>query len=98
MTYLRIQELAHARGLNITTLARRAELAYTTAHALWHGTASQVSLKTLDRLAVALGVEVGDLFAGPPDPSLGQIARSPAPSTGTPRHHRPRRRDREARQ
>ncbi len=88
MTYLRIQELAHARDLNITTLARRAELAYTTAHALWHGTASQVSLKTLDRLAVALGVEVRDLFAGAPDPTLRQISRSPSTSTREPRRPR----------
>jgi DNA-binding Xre family transcriptional regulator len=70
MTYLRVRELAEQRGLNITTLSRRAELAYTTTSALWHGTASQFSLKTLERVACALDVRVSDLFAGTPDPTV----------------------------
>lgn len=70
MTILRIKELAEARGLNITTLARQAGLAYTTTHALWHGSCTQFSMKTLDRVALALGVCVGDLFGGAPDPTL----------------------------
>ena len=62
MVYLRIQELAKNAGLNITTLARRAELAYSTAWGLWHGRVRQVDLRTLERVARALGVKVGDLF------------------------------------
>jgi DNA-binding Xre family transcriptional regulator len=85
MTYLRIKELAMERGLNITTLGRRAELAYTTTHALWHGTATQFSLKTLERVACALGVSVGDRFAGQPDPGVLQAVAPPpsASSTGS---------------
>lgn len=67
MTHLRVRELAEERGLNITTLSRRAELAYTTTHALWHGTPQQLNLRTLDRLARALGVSVRDLFGGEPE-------------------------------
>jgi len=70
MTQLCIKHLAEQRGLNITTLSRRSELAYTTVHALWHATATQFSLKTLDRVACALDVQVSDLFVGSPDPSL----------------------------
>ena len=72
MTTLRIRELAEARGLNITTLSRQAQLAYTTTHALWHGTASQFSMKTLERIACALDVCVADLFAGSPDAAVLQ--------------------------
>ncbi len=68
MTYLRIRELAEGQGLNITTLGRRAELAYSTAHALWHGEVAQLNIKTLDRVARALGVRVADLFGGEPEP------------------------------
>ncbi len=68
MTYLRVRELAEAQGLNITTLARKAELSYTTAHALWHDRTDQLNRKTLDRLARALGVQVSELFGGDPEP------------------------------
>lgn len=62
MTYLRVREIAEQQGLNITTLGRRAELAYSTAHALWHGDVVQLNIRTLDRVARALSVSVGDLF------------------------------------
>lgn len=77
MTTLRIRELAEARGLNITTLSRQAQLAYTTTHALWHGTASQFSMRTLERIACALDVCVADLFAGSPDATVLQPAHVP---------------------
>lgn len=67
MTYLRVKELAQQQDLNITTLGRKAELAYSTAHDLWHGKPKQLNLKTLDRVARALGVRVSDLFGGEPD-------------------------------
>ena len=66
MTHLRVREIAEQKGLNITTLSRRAELAYTTAHALWHNRAEQFQRKTLDRVATALGVTVSELFGGYP--------------------------------
>ncbi len=67
MTYLRVRELAEQQGLNITTLGRRAELAYGTTFALWHGSVQQLNMKTLDRVARALGVRVADLFGGEPE-------------------------------
>ena len=68
MTRLRIRDLAQAQGLNITTLARKSNLSYTTAHALWHDKTDQLNRRTLDRMALALGVRVGDLFEGEPKP------------------------------
>ena len=66
MTRLRVRELAEERGWNITVLARRAEITYPTALSLWHDSAQQLSRKTLNRVALALGVQVSDLFAGEP--------------------------------
>lgn len=72
MTHLRIKELAEAQGLNITTLARKAELSYTTAHALWHDTAKQWNRDTLNSVARVLGCRVSDLIAGEPgEPKSG---------------------------
>jgi len=62
MAFLRVRSLAEAQGLNITTLGRKAEIAYGTAHALWHDKADQLNKKTLIRVARALGVKVSDLF------------------------------------
>jgi transcriptional regulator with XRE-family HTH domain len=79
MTHLRIRELAEKRGLNITTLARKAELSYSTAHALWHDKVSQFDRRTLIRVALALDVRVDELFGGDPDVSeLGPIALAAA--------------------
>ncbi len=69
MTTLRVKELAETRGWNISQLARKAKITYPTALGLWHDKAEQFQRKTLDRVAVALGVTVSDLFAGQPDPS-----------------------------
>jgi len=66
MTHLRVKELAEARGLNIQTLSQRSQLSYTTVLNVWHDKADQLNRRTLDRLAVALGVRVPDLFGGDP--------------------------------
>jgi DNA-binding Xre family transcriptional regulator len=67
MTNLRVKELAEARGFNILTLSRAAQLSYTSVHGLWHAKADQYNRKTLDRVAATLGVRVSDLFAGDPE-------------------------------
>ena len=66
MTRLRVRELAEEKGWNITVLARRAAITYPTALSLWHDSAQQWSRKTLNRVALALGVRVADLFVGEP--------------------------------
>ena len=67
MTQLIIRKLAEKQELNITTLARKADLAYTTTHMLWHDSAKVWPRATLDRIAQALGVRVTDLFDGDPE-------------------------------
>jgi DNA-binding Xre family transcriptional regulator len=80
VTYLRIKELAEEQRLNITTLSRRAEIAYSTAHALWHDRTDQLNRKTLDRVALALGVNVGDLFGGTPQQESSESDPPASPS------------------
>ena len=82
MTYLRIRELAEQQGLNITLLSRKAELAYTTAHGLWHGNVTQLNIKTLDRVAHALGVQVSDLFGDTEEDAADIAAYDAAKASG----------------
>ncbi len=63
VTRLQVRELAKARGMTISDLSRRTEMAYTTTHALWHDSSERWNRKTLDNVARALGVRVRDLFA-----------------------------------
>lgn len=63
----RIRELAEARGLNITTLAGRAGLAYSQVWSTWHET-RWPARETLEKIAAALGVPVWALFRDAPDP------------------------------
>jgi hypothetical protein len=78
MTHLIVRELAEKQGFNITTLARKANLAYTTTHMLWHDTAKVWSRESLDRLAIALGVRVGEMIGGEPEVSeLGNLEPEP---------------------
>lgn len=62
MTRLRVREVAEAKGLDISKLSRRADLAYKTVWQLWNDPDKDVSIKTLGKLADALGVTVNDLI------------------------------------
>lgn len=79
-TYLRVRELAEQDGLNITTLSRKAELAYSTGHALWHGNMQQLNIRTLERVAQALKVQVSDLF-GDTEEDVADLAAYDAAKT-----------------
>jgi DNA-binding Xre family transcriptional regulator len=60
---LQVKELAEAKGWNISDLSFAARLAYPQAHRIWHNNVSQLNFETLARIAEALNVRVGDLFA-----------------------------------
>ena len=79
MTTLRVRELAQEQGWNITKLSRKAEITYPTAMSLWHDEAQLLSRKTLNRVALALGVRVADLFEG--EPTLEDVATTEQPKT-----------------
>lgn len=64
----RIKELAEARGLNITTLANRANMAYSQVHSAWTNGPRYPSIPTLKKIAAALDMPIWALFEGAPDP------------------------------
>lgn len=68
---LRIREIAEAKGLNLSQLARRADLGMTTARRMWFGTGDgreagvplqYVNLDVLERIARVLEVAPNDLL------------------------------------
>ena len=70
MAFLKVRKLCEDRGLNITELSRKAEIPYPSALSIWHDDAKQFNRRTLVRIARALGVKVGDLFADDADKEL----------------------------
>lgn len=76
MTYLRVRELAVGQGMNISDLHMKTGLSYSTVHAFWHNRVEMYPRSTLDKLAIALGVRVPDLFGGDPElPAPGNSDR-----------------------
>lgn len=68
---LRLQELRAARNLTQSALAEAAGVRRATIVEIEGGKASRVSLDVLERLAVALGVDPGDLFEREGKPKRG---------------------------
>ena len=58
----RLQELLDEAGMSQSELARRSGISLVTINGIANNRTAQVSLKTLDKLAFALGVEPGELF------------------------------------
>lgn len=55
----RVRELLEEAGIGQTELAKRAGVSFATVHRLYMNETGQVSLETLDKLAIALGAELG---------------------------------------
>lgn len=64
----RIKELAERQGLNITTLAIKAGMAYSQVYGAWSNGPRYPSIPTLQKIAAALNVPIWALFEGAPDP------------------------------
>ena len=63
----RLSRILGERRMSIMDLQRQTGIPYTSLHALYHGGAKRVDLKTLDRICRALGVGVGDILEYRPD-------------------------------
>ena len=59
---LRIKEVATERGMSMTKLHHRSEVAYSTIRAVMRDPYTEITLTTLARLADALGVPSRDLI------------------------------------
>jgi DNA-binding Xre family transcriptional regulator len=66
-TRLRVKEVANEKGISLTKLSQRSEVAYNTVRRLWREPYTDVTISTLQRLANVLGVTVNDLIEQVPD-------------------------------
>ena len=66
-TRLRIKEVAEEKGVSMTKLSHRSEVAYNTIRKLFKDPYAEVTVTTLRRLAEALDVSVRDLIEDVPD-------------------------------
>jgi len=72
---LRIKEVAAEKGISMTKLSQRSEVAYNTVRKLMRDPYAEVTLSTLRRLADVLGVSTKDLIEDVPDETQGNQAR-----------------------
>jgi DNA-binding Xre family transcriptional regulator len=66
-TRLRVKEVAQEKGISLTKLSQRSEVAYNTVRRVWRDPFTDVTLSTLQRLADVLGVNVRELVESVPD-------------------------------
>ncbi len=67
MRRLRVKEVAQAKGFTMARLQRLADINLKTIQAIWHNPQHDASLKTLDKLAKALGVPITELIEDVPE-------------------------------
>lgn len=62
MIRLLVRELAEARGWNISMLAEKTGLAYSSALDLWYDRVQRIDKKTMERLCSTFNVQPGELL------------------------------------
>jgi len=72
MVRLRIRQVVEEKGLTMARVARKADMAYNTVHALCTDPYKDVNLYTLNRIADAIGVSVRDLLEDVPNDSISE--------------------------
>lgn len=66
-TRLRVKELAKEKGLSMTMLHKKSDVAYGTVRKIFRNPYTEITLTTLNRLAEALEVESKELIESVPD-------------------------------
>jgi DNA-binding Xre family transcriptional regulator len=66
-TRLQVREVAMSKGISMTKLSQRSEVAYNTVRRIWREPYTDVTLSTLQRLADVLGVDVSELVGSVPE-------------------------------
>ena len=61
-TRFRLREILEEAGISQSDFARQADVSFATINRLCTNATTQVALETLDKVAVALGVEPGELI------------------------------------
>ena len=67
MLRLRIKEFAEERGYNMSSLSRASDVSFTTIKRYFRNPYSYATTDTLEKIALTLEVEVGDLVERVPD-------------------------------
>jgi DNA-binding Xre family transcriptional regulator len=67
MLRLRVKELAEERGYNMSTLSRASDVSFTSIKRYFKKPYSYATTDTLEKIALTLGVEIGDLVERVPD-------------------------------
>ena len=67
MRRLKVKEVAQSKGITMTKLHHLTELNYKTIYAVWHNPQHDVTLRTLEKIAKALGVSILDLIEDVPE-------------------------------
>ena len=62
-----VKELAEERNISLSKLSRIADVSYKTVQLMWRDPYHGFNTKTLERIAEALHVSMGDLFEEVPD-------------------------------
>jgi DNA-binding Xre family transcriptional regulator len=62
MVRLRVKELAEERGISMSKLSRIADVSYKIVQKMYREPQSGFNSKTLERIAAALHVSIGELF------------------------------------
>lgn len=62
MIYLKVREIAEAKGISQGQLSRRSDIALKTINLIFNNREMSISLHTLNRLARALNVDARDLI------------------------------------
>lgn len=61
MLRLRVKEVATEKGFNMSSLSRASDVSFKTVKKLFREPFSDVNISTLEKLALAMNVEVADL-------------------------------------
>ena len=67
MLRLKVKELAEERGYNMSSLSRASDVSFTTIKRFFRNPYSYANTDTLEKIALTLDVEVGDLIERVPD-------------------------------
>lgn len=62
MIRLRVKEVATKKGFNMSSLSRASDISFKTVKKLFREPFNDVTISTLEKLALAMGVEIADLI------------------------------------
>ncbi len=77
MMRLRVKEVAAQKGFSMGKLRRETHLSHNTLRTLYKDPYRHVNSSTLDKIAIALGVDVSELVESIPDEEHGRPSSTP---------------------